>query len=448
MTRNALILLVSAALLGALFLLSCGDASKPAPPPKPETKEVVEAGIFLLGNDRGRIRPCGCSKPLLGGIERRHAFFAGLKDQVRNESLLLAFGDLVETSGRQQELKVESFLASLDMLGVKVLCPADGDLLLGSSWWRDAAQLASFPLVAGNLKKDGELLFSPCAELDWQGRPVVVSSWWSPTKSVLTEPGLSVDPEAGNAALAAALKRAGPEAQLVVYGNGEYEELLAWLDAAGFEAARTLVVLRGVSDIPDLLLADDERRRFVIEMGKKGRDLAWWGPPGQDALRRYVLYEARGSDRVGSEILGLYRELVKEEGLLAAFPRTAPSEGVFAGSKACASCHASAHAVWKGSRHAHAWQTLVDAGDHHDPECVACHVYGFGVEDGFDAQNSQPVDVHCESCHGPGAAHVADSTLPMPRGKPDERTCHRCHDLENSPAFRLETYWPKIAHGK
>jgi Cytochrome c554 and c-prime len=445
-------LFLSATLLLALLTLAplgCGDRDRPSRP-EPEPVEVIEPGLFLIGNDRGRIRPCGCSKPLLGGLERRHAFFASLDRELREASLLLAFGDLIEEGGRQQELKAESFLASLDHLGVRAFCPADGDLLLGSSWWRDAKQLVSLPFVASNLEKDGELLFQPCAELKWQGRPVVVCSYWSPTQSLLTEPGLEVRAQPDLSAIEEALERAGGKAKLIVYSNGELDEALAWLRRSGLRdrAQETLLVLRGISDIPDLVLQDEEEGLAALEMGKKGRDVAWWGGSGSGRLRRYVLDEARGTDPVGAELINLYRDLVREEDLLGSLPVTGRTEGAFAGSQACASCHATAHRVWQDSGHAGAWKTLVDSGDQHDPECVACHVYGFGLEGGFDPAGPAPVNVHCESCHGAAAAHVADPKKPLAVGKPDEGTCHRCHDLENSPAFRFEEYWPRIAHGK
>ncbi|MBL9094574.1 MAG: hypothetical protein JNL96_25355, partial [Planctomycetaceae bacterium] len=63
------------------------------------------------------------------------------------------------------------------------------------------------------------------------------------------------------------------------------------------------------------------------------------------------------------------------------------------------------------------------------------------------------------NCHGPGAAHVAaengnDATAQAQMRalmhvslETIERTsCVKCHDHDNSPAFKFDDYWSKIAH--
>ena len=51
-------------------------------------------------------------------------------------------------------------------------------------------------------------------------------------------------------------------------------------------------------------------------------------------------------------------------------------ESPFVGNAACIGCHANASAIWKNSRHAHAFATLEKKGKHFDPECLECHVVG------------------------------------------------------------------------
>ncbi len=74
-------------------------------------------GYFFIGNDMGMPRPCGCSKPALGGIVRRMGFFESLPEGVSKGSLLVSGGNLIHEGGRQQELKLETFLQELDALG-------------------------------------------------------------------------------------------------------------------------------------------------------------------------------------------------------------------------------------------------------------------------------------------------------------------------------------------
>ena len=40
-----------------------------------------------------------------------------------------------------------------------------------------------------------------------------------------------------------------------------------------------------------------------------------------------------------------------------------------------------------------------------------------------------------------------DKTFTMEgREQAKKEACYKCHDLDNSPAFKFEKYWPDIAH--
>jgi hypothetical protein len=157
----------------------------------------------------------------------------------------------------------------------------------------------------------------------------------------------------------------------------------------------------------------------------------------------------------------------------------------FAGSQACAECHSNATIVHEKTPHAHATETLVklDPPRQFDPECLSCHATGwepqkyFPFESGFEGLKDTPelVGNGCENCHGPAAQHVAaergeteadDAEMEALRAalrlkivenegnKPGQvykeggvvDMCMQCHDLDNSPAFDFQTYWPKIIH--
>ena len=77
----------------------------------------------------------------------------------------------------------------------------------------------------------------------------------------------------------------------------------------------------------------------------------------------------------------------------------------------CGNCHADYQARWAQTAHAGAYATLV-ASPANAPQCASCHtVTGLGNvaegNAGHDAvQTAAYYDVQCESCHGPGLAHV------------------------------------------
>jgi hypothetical protein len=158
-------------------------------------------------------------------------------------------------------------------------------------------------------------------------------------------------------------------------------------------------------------------------------------------------------------------------------------EGAFAGSDACASCHAAAWEKFEQTPHYHATDTLVklDPARHFDPECLSCHVTGWNPQEyfpyatGFLGLEVTPLMVQngCENCHGPGLAHVKAESgdveatdaekeslraalrmkiVPTEGNKDGQefgavvQNCMQCHDLDNSPDFDFQTYWPQVAH--
>ena len=125
---------------------------------------------------------------------------------------------------------------------------------------------------------------------------------------------------------------------------------------------------------------------------------------------------------------------------LLAFP-AGPTQGA----AACKSCHAKSYKHWKKSPHAGAFERL-ESVDRDKEECVICHAtpthiaelgkvpHAFRTEDG----------VGCESCHGPGEAHVADPTRENIIGLGEscaecviEEICTRCHAKTWDPGWSL-----------
>jgi hypothetical protein len=164
---------------------------------------------------------------------------------------------------------------------------------------------------------------------------------------------------------------------------------------------------------------------------------------------------------------------------------TTHPDGDFAGSAACADCHTKAWEVFEKTPHAHATDTLVklDPPRHFDPECLSCHVTGWNPQEyipyksGYMGLTETPelTQNGCENCHGPAAAHVkvesgeVEATeaqqealraelrmkiVPKEGNKDGQvfeggkvvQNCMQCHDLDNSPDFDFQKYWPHVKH--
>jgi hypothetical protein len=122
------------------------------------------------------------------------------------------------------------------------------------------------------------------------------------------------------------------------------------------------------------------------------------------------------------------------------------NQPVYTGSERCAPCHEREFQTWSDSSHAHAFDTLVEASQDFNPNCVRCHTIGFRRKNGFVNSRATPALRHvgCEACHGPSSRHPDDDLIGY--GRTSVRMCVTCHTRENSPDFDPTTYIPRILH--
>ncbi len=188
-------------------------------------------------------------------------------------------------------------------------------------------------------------------------------------------------------------------------------------------------------------------------------------PPGDGARAEFSFVELTDSlpqDPAVEAIFDAYNAKVAEANLAAQKQKVCakPKEGelAYSGAKSCRDCHADAFAVWQGTRHPRAYETLVRKGRQYDVECIGCHVLGYEKPGGV-CRLDQVGDlggVQCEMCHGMGSIHEESlGERPMPVPKPDIETCRRCHTPDNDTRFSAQTfpthYLPAIlgpGHGK
>lgn len=139
------------------------------------------------------------------------------------------------------------------------------------------------------------------------------------------------------------------------------------------------------------------------------------------------------------------------------------AEGPTVGSQACAGCHPEEHKSWATGPHGRAMETLAKipvvapegevapAGPHQNAECVRCHATPKEIRGGAPSTDlaayRHDEGVSCESCHGPGAAHVAagggkDNIEGLGESCPVcvlEAICTSCHTPQWDKGWELET---------
>jgi hypothetical protein len=125
--------------------------------------------------------------------------------------------------------------------------------------------------------------------------------------------------------------------------------------------------------------------------------------------------------------------------------------GDFLGYTACMACHKDTVDGWRTTPHGHAFATLKTQGveKQSNPGCVKCHVVGYNLDGGYIDEDLTPElkDVQCESCHGPGRAHVeSEGDADLILAAPDEGTCRACHTPGQDKNFNYKTK-SRLVHG-
>jgi hypothetical protein len=395
-------------------------------------KQDSEWTLLVGGSMTGYLSPCGCTKPMQGGLRRKAQAFSELA--VKDRTTRIELGPLGGGITRQEELKVEAAAEALGRAQVHVVSLSYEDVRFGSAMVASLGSLSRSALVSGGIITEGALP-------EKQHGPFLITSW---------------DPK--TAVAADSLGIPGRSESEVLTEFTAQAQLLGKMPLLMFEGTKAQAAVVAESN-PDLAVIvyrsasnpplEPERvgRTLLVTPGGQGKNLVKLVFKGASLheLTVHSLGPNFEDDRSAEEIYRQYQKRVRTEKLIDAMPRI-ESKG-FAGSKACMTCHADAGEVWKNSAHAGALKTLEDDYADRDPECISCHVVGQDKTKGFKSRDltAHLADVGCESCHGPGADHAA---APMKKKMPQagEKSCMTCHTPEHSPNFSFEEYWPRIAH--
>lgn len=369
--------------------------------------------LFISGATKGYLAPCGCTKPMSGGIRRRATLINQLKEP---GDFVLELGPFAGPLGRQSEIKAETQAQALQQMGTDAFTLTKLDLQLGTGVIETYTRISEAALI-----DDTTFLTTP----DW-----------------IIATDTNAEDQADTISIARSLIRRsnGKPTILVTQANEESAE----------QIARTL------PELSLIIYASSSNPTGVAKRVGK----TWVGTAGEQG--KYVLtftftnsgFESPTVFDLGPNITdsptvsrqySQYLDRLRAEKLVERMPK--PRDDHYAGADACMSCHNIEHQIWTDSKHSQAWATLEADGHDADPDCVSCHTVGIDSTKGFLVKERTPhlTDVGCESCHGAGYNHIqAPEKVKMPTvGK---NSCTPCHNLAHSPNFDFEKYWEKIKH--
>ena len=439
--------------------------------------------LVITGMEEGYVEPCGCAglDHMKGGMGRRATFFQQLRKEYGWPVVGLDVGGLVQGFGRQAELKFQTAIEGKFKMGYNAIAFGTDDLRL------PAGELAA--VAAGVDGKPSSFL---AANVGLLGKPGEIT----PQSRVIEAGGLRIgvtailgktyqkeihndevemsDPEAALAKIVPELKQKAD--YLVLLAHATQEESVAL--AKKFPAFNVVVTADGWPEPPKLPKTIDGTKTLLITVGEKGKNAIVLGLyDGSPLLVRYqrVPLDSRFAGSPDMKMLmAAYQEQLKAIGFAGLGLRPVPhplreTNGKFVGSQKCESCHEKSYDIWKKSGHGHAYETIVkvDPPRNFDPECVSCHVIGwhptkfFPYESGYQSRDKTPtlINVGCEDCHGPGEKHVAAElsgseelrkklrqAMVLTKAEAKKQQCVSCHDIDNSPDFNFDLYWPFVEH--
>lgn len=159
---------------------------------------------------------------------------------------------------------------------------------------------------------------------------------------------------------------------------------------------------------------------------------------------------------------------------LAMLPTAASAQ--YVGASKCKVCHLPLFKSWEQTKMSQAFELLkpgvrVDAKRAHnidpnkdytsDPNCLSCHVTGFGQPGGFESAEKTPnlAGIQCEACHGPGAGYLKPALMSLQNKEykrsnlvaagmvvPTAETCQKCHN-KKSPFYKPFDYNTRLQQG-
>ncbi len=391
--------------------------------------------VVITGDILGYLSPCGCTKPMTGGIARQATYVKKLQSQAR--VVLLVNGAFVSGNSKQDALKSQALAETFGALDAAAINLSPEDAKLGMGGLLSIQNLCRNKLATGSIE--------PIAAL-----PIRANAFTNEFAigCISTHPEniarpLGARPIPASRAITEILTYAkSQESAPVLLLDGDLEEAKS---IAVSHPELRLIVYRSTSDSPRTELRIGPT--MLVTPGQFGKSVITLTYDGS-AFGQYQVVPLQPEfkdDAQVSRFLHRYLTEVDRGGFLDRLPRR-PSEP-FAGSETCGKCHAAALKTWKHSKHAQGLASLEAEGHGRDPDCVSCHVVGLTAVGGFSSRAKTPdlANVGCESCHGPGARHsLRPHQLRMP--KIGTQACTKCHNAERSPGFDAATSWELIQH--
>jgi hypothetical protein len=458
-------------------------SSDPAFGPYCDGWEKPAALFAATGQMHGYFEPCGCSDPQYGGVSRRAELLRQLEE--RDWPVIpVDLGGTMRRVRRQSEFKFQTLLSAVRDMKYRALVLGTEELQLGGGWLlsqhvpheTDPNLTLSFLAANVVLFKSPELGTPVSHRIVQAGNlKIGLTAIYDPK---LLDGSVNLDADTVQV-----LDPVEPLKKAIAALKAESADLIVLLSHARLSTSKQLA--EQFPEIPLILstgpieepLTDNPvkiGKTTLITVGHKGKHtgLVGWYPNSTGSKFKFELVKLDGKrfkdDARMIEHMKFYQDMLRDSNLAETEPSIQHSSGAeYVGAERCGECHTKAFAKWSETGHASAFESIRKGRRGipriFDPECLSCHVTGWHPQQVLRYESgylNEKVSAHllgnqCENCHGPGSKHIelveADNLeearkLVKVTLKQAQTFCYECHDLDNSPHFVFEEYWPKIAH--
>jgi hypothetical protein len=413
--------------------------------------------LFITGDTRGYLEPCGCRRDQAGGLPGRLTL---VKQNAKGERLLVDVGNLT-TGGRSYELlKLHYLLDGMNRMGYDAVNLGRREAGLDRDTLKKIIAESRAPFVSCNvLDRSTDAPLTETYRIKSVAGLRIGITGVAEVEDDEVGPGVRVRPAAE--ALAEVLPALKGRCDFIVVLAYASQETLKGLADRFHEIG----CLLGGDVVQSSEKAETINRAVafnVTDQGKVLGQLTFKRDPAGLSLVNSSAIKVKDSitpDPEMTAVIKSFKETLRERNIefaneegLDPISRTLTTADLYVGQQACVSCHPQAHKINSASGHTRAHETLVAKGSEYDPDCLRCHNVGYGARDGFINLQRTPklAGVQCENCHGRGSEHVkamlAGLKKPSTFRPVTPNTCVKCHDEENSENFVYAPYWAKIKH--
>lgn len=429
-------------MLTLLFTNACTEERKPN-----QTLKIIYSG-----NLNGELEPCGCSEEGdFGGIQRRATLLIELRKS-NPDLLLISSGGLIATNTPHDSITGDYIFKGLALLKYDAIGLQWKDLAFGET----LVNQSTLPWTSSNFQFSNQAI-KTSRHIKKRNLDIQFFTWLDPTTSPLKAMTDNKIKHSDVKNLEQQLQTAKNKHQLTVLTTtltlkqAQSDLPMVWID---------VLLIKANKETPGtpVLVTTGQQNTLILQPGSRGMRLGKAtlviNPQNQIIQHRHETIPLPKTIQDSPALAQWYKAYNAElkvdyKKRVAIRKQLDTGESPFSGASACQTCHSKSHLIWEQSKHAHAFEKLLDVNKSFDANCVRCHSVGFGQTGGYldDLLTYHLANVQCESCHGAGAKHVKSNGIDKADfNKPSPQTCLQCHNHDHSPGFDFATYWKQIKH--